>query len=91
MGQSGSGKSTIANLLTRFYDIEEGEILIDNINIKDLTLKSLRNFTGLVTQESILFNDTIKNNILIGKPSATDTEIEEALNTTLQEMAKDFK
>lgn len=79
VGQSGSGKSTIANLLTRFYDIEEGEISIDNINIKDLTLNSLRHFTGLVTQESILFNDTIKNNILIGKPNATDLEIEEAL------------
>jgi subfamily B ATP-binding cassette protein MsbA len=79
VGQSGSGKSTIANLLTRFYDIEEGEITIDNINIKELTLNSLRNFTGLVTQESILFNDTIKNNILIGKPNATNNEIEEAL------------
>jgi subfamily B ATP-binding cassette protein MsbA len=79
VGQSGSGKSTIANLLTRFYDIEEGKITIDDINIKDLTLNSLRHFTGLVTQESILFNDTIKNNILIGKPNATDTEIEEAL------------
>lgn len=79
VGQSGSGKSTIANLLTRFYDIEEGEILIDGINIKDLTLNSLRKFTSLVTQESILFNDTIKNNVLIAKPNATDDEIVGAL------------
>jgi len=79
VGQSGSGKSTIANLLTRFYDVNEGTIMIDGTDIKDMTMNSLRNLLGLVTQDSILFNDTIKNNILIGKENATDEEIIEAL------------
>lgn len=75
VGQSGSGKSTIANLVTRFYDVNEGEIKIDGINIKDLTKKSLRSLLGLVTQDSILFNDTVKNNISLGKEGATKEEI----------------
>jgi subfamily B ATP-binding cassette protein MsbA len=79
VGQSGSGKSTIANLLTRFYDVNEGSILIDNINIKDMSLHSLRGLMGLVTQDSILFNDTIKANISLGKLDATDEEIIAAL------------
>jgi ATP-binding cassette, subfamily B, bacterial MsbA len=79
VGQSGSGKSTIANLLTRFYDVQEGNIKIDGIDIKDLTLESLRDLMGLVTQDSILFNDTIKNNIRLGKQDATDDEIIAAL------------
>lgn len=79
VGQSGSGKSTIANLVTRFYDVNEGSINIDGVNIKDMPKKSLRSLIGLVTQESILFNDTIKNNLLIGKKTATDTEIIDAL------------
>jgi subfamily B ATP-binding cassette protein MsbA len=79
VGQSGSGKSTIANLLTRFYDVQEGEISIDESNIKDLDLKSLRGLMGLVTQDSILFNDTIKANIALGKLDATDEEIIDAL------------
>jgi len=79
VGQSGSGKSTIANLLTRFYDVQEGTVKIDGIDIKDMTLESLRNLMGLVTQDSILFNDTIKNNILLGKQDATDEEIIAAL------------
>ncbi|PKB17640.1 ABC transporter ATP-binding protein [Flavobacterium sp. 5] len=79
VGQSGSGKSTIANLLTRFYDVNEGTILIDGIPIKDLNLQSLRGLMGLVTQDSILFNDTIKANISLGKLDATDDEIIEAL------------
>ena len=79
VGQSGSGKSTIANLVTRFYDIERGEILIDNTNIKDINKESLRNLMGMVTQDAILFNDTIKNNILMAKENATDQEIIEAL------------
>ncbi len=79
VGQSGSGKSTIANLLTRFYEVQSGQIKIDGIDIKDLDMHALRGLIGLVTQESILFNDTIKNNILIGKSNATDTEIIEAL------------
>lgn len=79
VGQSGSGKSTIANLVTRFYDVNKGEVRIDGINIKDVTIESLRNQIGLVTQDSLLFNDTIKNNVRIGKMDATDEEIIEAL------------
>ena len=79
VGQSGSGKSTIANLLTRFYDVNEGTISIDGVDIKDIEMKSLRDLMGLVTQDSILFNDTIKANISLGKPDATDEEIIEAL------------
>ena len=79
VGQSGSGKSTIANLVTRFYDVNEGQIEIDGTNIKTLTKHSLRNLMGLVTQDSILFNDSIKNNILLGKKDATDAEVIKAL------------
>ena len=79
VGQSGSGKSTIANLLTRFYDVNEGNIEIDSVAIKDMNLQSLRGLMGLVTQDSILFNDTIKANISLGKLDATDDEIIEAL------------
>jgi subfamily B ATP-binding cassette protein MsbA len=79
VGQSGSGKSTIANLLTRFYDVNDGEIKFDGTNIKNVSIKSLREQIGLVSQESILFNDSIKNNLLLGKQDATDKEIIEAL------------
>lgn len=79
VGQSGSGKSTIANLVTRFYDVNEGNITVDGKDIKNVTKHSLRNLMGLVTQDSILFNDTIKNNILIGKPDATEAEVMDAL------------
>ena len=79
VGQSGSGKSTIANLLTRFYDVNKGTISIDGNDIKNITKTSLRSQIGLVTQDSILFNNTIKNNLKIGKDSATDEEIIEAL------------
>lgn len=75
VGQSGSGKSTLVDLLPRFYDIVEGEILIDGENIKDLNLVDLRNLMGNVNQESILFNDTIYNNIAFGMESATEEEI----------------
>jgi subfamily B ATP-binding cassette protein MsbA len=78
VGQSGSGKSTIANLLTRFYDINKGSIRIDDIDIRDLKKESVRGLMGLVTQDSILFNDTIKNNIMLGVENATDEEILEA-------------
>ena len=78
VGQSGSGKSTIANLLTRFYDVNKGSIKIDGVDIKDITKKSLRNLQGLVSQDSILFNDTIKNNILLGITNKTDEEIMDA-------------
>jgi subfamily B ATP-binding cassette protein MsbA len=79
VGQSGSGKSTIANLLTRFYDVNDGTISIDENDIKSITKTSLRSQIGLVTQDSILFNNSIKNNLKIGNESATDKDIEEAL------------
>ncbi|WP_445722119.1 ABC transporter ATP-binding protein [Flavobacterium sp.] len=91
VGQSGSGKSTIANLLTRFYDVNEGTIEIDGTNIKDLDIHSLRNQLGLVTQDSILFNDTIKNNITLGKENVSDEEIIEALKiANAYEFVKDL-
>lgn len=91
VGQSGSGKSTIANLLTRFYDVQEGQVEIDGINIKDMDLHSLRALMGLVTQDSILFNDTIKNNILLGKQNATDEEVIDALKiANAYEFVKDL-
>jgi subfamily B ATP-binding cassette protein MsbA len=79
VGQSGSGKSTIANLVTRFYDVNEGSIEIDGGNIKTFTKHSLRGLMGLVTQDSILFNESIRNNVKLGKQDATDEEIIEAL------------
>ena len=78
VGQSGSGKSTLANLITRFYDVNKGEILIDDKNIKDITKKSLRDLMGIVSQDSILFNDTIANNIKLGSQAATAEAILEA-------------
>jgi subfamily B ATP-binding cassette protein MsbA len=78
VGQSGSGKSTLANLITRFYDVNKGAVLIDGNNIKDVTKKSLRNLMGIVSQDSILFNDTISNNIKLGTQDATDAAILEA-------------
>lgn len=91
VGQSGSGKSTIANLLTRFYDVNDGFIQIDNSDIKDIDLYSLRSLIGLVTQDSILFNDSIKANIALGNPNATDEEIIEALKiANAYEFVKDL-
>jgi subfamily B ATP-binding cassette protein MsbA len=79
VGQSGSGKSTIANLVTRFYDVTQGSINIDGLDIRDLSKNSLRELMGLVTQDSILFNDTVKHNVLLGKENATDDQVIEAL------------
>ena len=79
VGQSGSGKSTIANLLTRFYDVNEGVILIDTNDIRNIKKASLRSLMGLVTQDSILFNDTVKGNLQIADENATDEEIIDAL------------
>ena len=91
VGQSGSGKSTIANLLTRFYDVQDGTVKIDGIGVKSLTLSSLRGLMGLVTQDSILFNDSIKNNIALGKPDATNKEIISALKiANAYEFVKDL-
>ncbi|MEN8703657.1 MAG: ABC transporter ATP-binding protein [Polaribacter sp.] len=75
VGQSGSGKSTLANLITRFYDVNSGDILIDEESIKNITKKSLRDLMGIVTQESILFNDTVENNIKLGTENASNDEI----------------
>ena len=78
VGQSGSGKSTFVDLLPRFYDVIKGEITIDGINIKDVSLHSLRELMGNVNQDPILFNDTIFNNIAFGVESATREEVEQA-------------
>ena len=79
VGQSGSGKSTIANLMMRFYDINNGSISIDGEDIRTFSKESLRHLIGLVTQDSILFNDTVKNNVLLGKEGASDEAVLEAL------------
>ncbi len=78
VGSSGAGKSTLADLIPRFHDVTDGELLIDGVNIKDYSLQSVREQIGIVTQEPILFNDTIINNILIGKSNATQREVEAA-------------
>jgi len=78
VGQSGSGKSTLANLLTRFWDVKSGQILIDGIDIKNIKLKNYRELFGLVTQDSILFNDTIGNNIALGKQNPNQEDIVKA-------------
>ena len=79
VGQSGSGKSTIANLISRFYDVNNGSILIDSVDIKNIKKQSLRKLIGLVTQDSILFNDSIRNNVAISDNAISDEEIIEAL------------
>ena len=78
VGQSGSGKSTLANLITRFYDVNKGCIKIDGIDIKDISQKSLRGLMGIVTQDSILFHDTVKNNISLGVETSTNEEVMDA-------------
>ena len=78
VGQSGSGKTTMADMLPRFYDTDKGEVLIDGQNIKDISIKSLRSIIGVVTQESILFNDSIYNNIVFGIEGKTEAEVLEA-------------
>ena len=78
VGASGGGKSTVANLIPRFYDVTGGQILIDGVDIRDYTLHSLRDNIGLVTQDIVLFNDTIEQNIRLGKLNATQNEIENA-------------
>ena len=78
VGQSGSGKSTLVDLIPRYYDVEEGEVLIDGINVKDLGIFDLRQLIGNVNQEAILFNDSFRNNISFGVDNATEEQIEEA-------------
>lgn len=78
VGQSGSGKSTMVDLIPRYYDVQEGEVLIDDINVKDLAVHDLRQLIGNVNQEAILFNASFKDNIRFGKTDATDEEIANA-------------
>ena len=78
VGSSGAGKSTLADLVPRFHDVTGGEVIIDDVNIKNYSLKSVRSLMSIVTQEPILFNDTIANNIRLGKETATEKEIIEA-------------
>ena len=78
VGQSGSGKSTLANLVTRFYDVNEGSISLDGKNVKNLSKKSLLGLMGIVTQDSILFNDSVSENIKLGKQDASAKEIRNA-------------
>lgn len=78
VGQSGSGKSTLLDLIPRYYDVQEGEVLIDGINVKDLGVHDLRQLIGNVNQEAILFNDTFYNNIAFGVDGATHEQVEEA-------------
>ena len=79
VGQSGSGKSTVANLLTRFYDIQKGSIKLDGQDIREMSTKDLRALMGLVTQDSILFNDSVYGNLRVAKPNATEQELIDAL------------
>ena len=78
VGQSGSGKSTLVDLIPRYYDVQEGEVLIDGINVKDLGIHDLRQLIGNVNQEAILFNDSFRNNITFGVDSATQEQVEQA-------------
>ena len=78
VGQSGSGKSTLVDLIPRYYDVQEGEVLIDGINVKDVGIYDLRQLIGNVNQEAILFNDSFRNNIAFGVDNATEKQIEEA-------------
>lgn len=91
VGQSGSGKSTIANLFPRFYDLSHGSIEIDGVDIKDLKLSSLRSMIGLVSQESILFNDSIENNIVFGEEYDKEKLIEAAQIANAHEFILEFK
>ncbi|MBC7236934.1 MAG: ABC transporter ATP-binding protein [Chloroflexi bacterium] len=78
LGRTGSGKSSLINLIPRFYDPQQGRITIDGIDIRNVTLRSLRRQIGIVPQETFLFSDTVRNNIAFGRPDATDKEVEEA-------------
>jgi subfamily B ATP-binding cassette protein MsbA len=87
VGSSGAGKSTLVSLVPRFFDVSAGRIMIDGHDIRDLTLASLRSQIGVVTQETVLFNDTLRNNIAYGQPSVSQREVETAARAAL---AHDF-
>src|SRR4029078_8566799 len=78
VGESGGGKSTLTKLLPRFHDPSSGAVLWDGVDIREATISSLRKQIALVTQETVLFNDTVRHNISYGKPEATNIEVEEA-------------
>ena len=91
VGNSGGGKSTLVNLLPRFYDIKEGAIKIDGVDIRDFTLSSLRNNIAMVFQDNFLFSGTIRENIMMGNPNATENELNRAIESAhLEEMIADL-
>ncbi len=75
VGPTGSGKTTVMNLMNRFYDVDQGAVKIDDIDIREMDLDALRSHVGIVLQESVLFSGTIRDNIVFGKPDATDEEV----------------
>ncbi len=81
VGASGSGKSTVSLLLPRFYDVQDGAIRIDGVDVRDVTLDSVRGEIGIVFEDAFLFSDTVRANIAYGRPDATDAEIEQAART----------
>src|SRR5205823_4487807 len=87
VGSSGAGKSTLVHLIPRFFDVTGGRLLIDGIDVRDVTLTSLRSQIGIVTQETILFNDTVRNNIAYGQPHVSAKDVEAAAHMAL---AHDF-
>jgi subfamily B ATP-binding cassette protein MsbA len=87
VGSSGSGKSTLVHLIPRFFDATQGRLLIDGHDVRDVTLASLREQVGIVTQETVLFNDTVRNNIAYGQPHVAPKEVEAAARAAL---AHDF-
>jgi subfamily B ATP-binding cassette protein MsbA len=96
VGESGGGKSTLTKLLPRFHDPTSGSVLWDGVDLKDAKLSSLRHHIALVTQETVLFNDTVRHNIAYGRPEATDTEIQNAATVAfahdfIQEMPNGYE
>ena len=92
VGNSGGGKSTVVSLLPRFYDVTKGRVLIDGENVKDFTLKSLRDHIAVVFQDNFLFSGTLRDNILIGRPGATEEDLKEAIkNAHLQDFIASLK
>ncbi len=81
VGPSGAGKSTLVDLIPRFYDVTDGKILLDGSDLRNIKIDSLRNLMGIVAQETILFNDTVKNNIAYGSKENTDEQIIQAAKT----------
>jgi subfamily B ATP-binding cassette protein MsbA len=87
VGPSGAGKSSLMNLIPRFFDVNQGRILVDGLDVRDVTIESLRKLIGKVTQEVVLFNDTVRNNIAYGQPDIALSEVQEAAKMAL---AHDF-